>query len=94
MANRPSINSKNFTEMGVLNSVSAPRVTLRSSKSKVYLLKDRDAVGLSASRSVGFSKWTVLIGRTGFDTTSSIPDPTLSLITQNLYRNGCRAIPQ
>ena len=27
----------------------------------------------------GFSKWTVLIGRTGFDTIPSIPDPTLSL---------------
>ena len=43
-------------------------------KSRVYLLKDRDPVGLSASRSVGFSKWTVLIlmigiGRTLFDTT-------------------------
>jgi len=49
------------------------------SKSRVYSLKDRDPVGLSASRSVGLSKWTVLIGRTGFDTISSIPDPTLSL---------------
>ena len=44
-----------------------------------YLLKDRDPVGLSASRSVGFSNRVVLIGRTGFDTTYSIPDPTLSL---------------
>ena len=32
-----------------------------------------------ASRSVGFPKWTVLIGRTGFDTIPWIPDPTLSL---------------
>jgi hypothetical protein len=31
------------------------------------------------SRSVQLSKWTVLIGRTGFDTMYSIPDPTLSL---------------
>jgi hypothetical protein len=53
--------------------------TLISSESMVYLLKDRDQVGQSASRSVGFSKWTVLIGRTGFDTISSIPDPTPSL---------------
>ena len=29
---------------------------------------------------MGFSKWTVLIGRTGFGTISSISDPTLSLI--------------
>jgi hypothetical protein len=29
--------------------------------------------------SVGFSKRRVLIGRTGFDTVLSIPDPTLSL---------------
>ena len=35
--------------------------------------------GLSASRPVGFSKWTVMIGRTGLDTMSSIPEPTLSL---------------
>ena len=28
---------------------------------------------------MGFSKWTVLIGRMGFDTIPSIPDPTLSL---------------
>ena len=27
----------------------------------------------------GSSKWTVLIGRTGFDTIPSIPEPTLSL---------------
>jgi len=62
-----------------LNSVSALPVTLISLKSRVYLLKDRDLVGLSVSRSVEFSKWAVLIGRTGFDTIPSIPDPTLSL---------------
>jgi hypothetical protein len=67
-----------------LNSVSALRVTLVSSKSRVYLLKDRDQVGQSASRSVGFSKWTVLIGRTGFDTISSLPDPTLSLMSGHM----------
>ena len=37
-----------------LNSVSASRATLISSKSRVYLLKDRDPVGRSASRWVGF----------------------------------------
>jgi len=36
---------------------------------------------------VGFSKWTVLIGRMGFDTIPSIPDPTLSL-TQNFTEMG------
>ena len=49
-----------------------------SSKSRVYSLKDCDPFGLSVSRSVGFPKMTVLIGRTGFDTMYSIPDPTLS----------------
>jgi hypothetical protein len=43
-------------------------VPLISSKSRVYLLKDCDPVGLSVSESVGFSKWTLLIGRTGFGT--------------------------
>jgi len=61
-----------------LISVSALHVTLISSKSMVYLLKDHDPVGLSANRSVGFPKCTVLIGRTGFDTIPSVPDPTLS----------------
>jgi len=51
-----------------------------SSNPRVYLLKDGYPVGQSASRSVGFSKWTVLIGRTGFGTIPSIPDPTLSLM--------------
>ena len=63
----------------MLNSVSALPVTLISSKPMVYLLKDHDPVGLSATRSVGFSKWAVLIGRTGLDTISSIPNSTLSL---------------
>ena len=61
--------------------MSAFQGTLISSKSRVYLLMNRDPVGQSASRSVGFYKWTVLIGRTGFDAISSIPDPTLSLMT-------------
>ena len=56
-------------------------VPLISSKSRVYLLQDREPVVLSASRSVGFSKWTVLIGRMGFNIIPSIPDPTLSLRT-------------
>ena len=62
-----------------LNSVSAFTGTLISTKPRVYLLKDRDPVGQSASRSVGFSKYKVLIGRTTSDTIYSIPDPTLSL---------------
>jgi hypothetical protein len=61
-----------------VNSVLGGYVTLISSKPKVCLLKDGDPVGLSASRSVGFQKCTVLIGRTGFDTIPSMPDPTLS----------------
>ena len=48
---------------------------LISSKSRVYLLRDRDPVGLSEIRSAGISIWTVLIGRTDFDTTTSIPKP-------------------
>jgi len=59
-----------------LSSVSARPVTLGSSESGIYLPKDRDQVGQSARRSVGFSDWTVLIGRTGFDTISWLPDPT------------------
>jgi hypothetical protein len=61
-----------------LNSVSGRPVALISSKSRVYSLKDCNPAGPSASRSVGFTKWIVLIGRTGFDTMPSIPDPTLS----------------
>jgi hypothetical protein len=59
------------------NSVSEGSVPLISSKSRVCLPKDDDPVGLSLSRSVEPPKWTVLIGRTGFDTMYSIPDPTL-----------------
>jgi hypothetical protein len=62
-----------------LNSVSAFLGTLISSKSRVYLLMIRDLVGQSTSRLVGCSEWTFSIGRTGFDITPSIPDPTLSL---------------
>ena len=41
----------------------------------------RDPVGQPASRSMGFSKWAVLIGRTGFVyTISSLPDPTLMFL--------------
>ena len=53
-----------------VNSVSEGHVPLISSVSMVCLLKDGDPVGLSVSRSVGFSERTVLIGRTGFDTRS------------------------
>ena len=59
-------------------SVGVPRNAV-SSKSRVYLLKDGDPVGCSARRSVGLSKRTVHIGRTGFNTISSLPDPTQSL---------------
>jgi len=62
-----------------LNSVSEGPVRLISLKSRVYLIKDRNPVGPSASRSVVFWKWTALIGRTVFDTIPSIPNPTLSL---------------
>ena len=62
-----------------LNSVSEGPVPPISSKSRVFLLKDCDPVGLSASRSVGFSIWTVLIGRTVFNTMLTVPDPTLSI---------------
>jgi hypothetical protein len=41
-----------------MNSVSASHVTLISSKSNVNLLMERDPVGQSTSRSVGFSRWT------------------------------------
>ena len=55
------------------------QVTLISSKSRVYLLKDRDPVGLSDTWSAGVLFRTFLIGRTGFDTIPSIPNQTLSL---------------
>jgi hypothetical protein len=60
-------------------SVSGRPVSLISSTSRVYLLKDRDPVGLRAARSAVFPKWTILIARAGFDAISSIPDLTLSL---------------
>jgi len=62
-------------------------------------LKDRDQVGLSAGRPVGFMKCTVLIGRTGFSTRFSIPEPTRSLswlITMQPYTlatSSCLAWP-
>jgi len=63
-----------------LNSVSEGLVPpLISSNSRVWLLKDRDPVGLPDTWSAGFLLWTGLIGRTDFDTTTSIPNPTLSL---------------
>jgi len=75
-------------------SAGPPRpVLLISSRSVVYLLRDRDPVGLSASRSAGFSKWTVLIGRTGFVTISSLPDPTLSL-TSISYDNVRQSVTE
>jgi hypothetical protein len=43
------------------------------------LLKDPNPVGLSAGRSVGLLKWTVLIGRTGFITRTSIADTELDV---------------
>jgi len=59
---------------------------------------DGDPVGVSASRSVGCSKWTVLIGRTGVDTILSVPYPTLSLKvievgTSNLGSSDCSERP-
>jgi len=63
----------------VSNSVLACPVRFISSKSRVHLSKDRDQVGLSAGRLVGFMKCTVLIGRAGFDTMPSIPNPTVCL---------------
>jgi len=51
-----------------------------SSKSRVYLLKDRNPVGFPEiqSSSAGFPRWTVLIGRTDFTTITSIPNLTHS----------------
>jgi len=63
----------------LLHSVSVRLVSLDFSKYRVYLLKDRDQAGLPTGRSVGTPTRRVLIGRTGFDTISSIPDLTLSL---------------
>ena len=58
--------------------MSASHVRFISSKPTAYLLKDRDPVGLSASRSAGLPNWKVLIGRTGLNYIPLIPDPTLS----------------
>ena len=80
MASIPTFQDQFTVSEGFLNSVSEGLVPLISSNSRVYLPKDCDPVGLSVSRSVGFSKWAVVIGRTGFGTISSIPDPTLSLM--------------
>jgi len=52
-------------------------VALISSKSRDHSLRDRDLVSHSEIRTAGIS--LVLIGRTGLDTTISIPNPTLSL---------------
>jgi hypothetical protein len=46
-------------------SLSGRPVSVNFSRSRVYSRKDRVPVGLSASRPVGFSKWSVLIGRPG-----------------------------
>jgi len=45
------------------------------------VLEDRYPVGVPVSRSGGISRWIALtvISRPGFDTRSSIPDPTLGL---------------
>ena len=72
-----------------LNTVSGDPGDSISSKTRVYLLKDRDPVGLPSSGSVGISKWAVLIGRTGFDTIHSIPDQTLSLTDKTRFRGAC-----
>jgi len=53
-------------------------VALISLKPRVYILKNHDPVGLSPIRSAGILLWSVLIGRTEFDTITSIPDPTLN----------------
>ena len=57
---RLSLRSSTYT-CNSLNSVSGLPVTLRSSTTMVYLLRDRDPVGQPASRSVGFLKWRLLI---------------------------------
>jgi len=75
----PAASSHAVFNLDLLNSVSEGLVPLISSKSRAYLLQKYDPVGLSMSRSVELSIWTALIGRTGFDTMYSIPDPTLSL---------------
>ena len=68
-----------------LSTVSEGPVPLFSLESRVCILKDRNPVGPSASRPVGSWKWTALIGRTGFDTIHSTPNPTLSLSTIDVH---------
>jgi hypothetical protein len=70
-----------------LNSVSAFQGTLISSKSRVYLLMDRDPVGQSASRSVGFSKWTVLIGGIRCHIFDTRPDTEFDSLGDSGFRN-------
>jgi hypothetical protein len=71
-----------------LSSVLEGLVPLIPSKWRVWLLKDRDPVRLPDTWSAGFSPWTVLIGRTDFATTTTIPNPTLSLRNEILKRVG------
>ena len=47
-----------------LKSVSGRLVTFVSSKTRVYVLRDRNPIGLSEIRSAGISIRTILIGRT------------------------------
>ena len=42
---------------------------------------------------MGFPKWNVLIGRAGFDTIPSIPDPTLSLTSVPMTWRAISARP-
>jgi len=49
---------------------------------------NRDQVGSRPGGAVGFPIWTVLIGRTDFDTRTSIPDPTLSLTYATTQPSG------
>jgi hypothetical protein len=60
-----SKSTSGFTDRGgkSLNPVMERPVPLISSKSRVYLLKDRNPIGALESRSVEFSKWTVRIDR-------------------------------
>ena len=60
--------------------MTAGRVKLISSKSEVYSLRNRNPVGYLETLLARCLLWTVLIGigigQTGFDTTTSIPNPT------------------
>jgi hypothetical protein len=79
-----------------LNSVSGRLVALISLKPRVYLLKNHDPVGPSASRSAGFPLWSVLFGRTDFHAMTSIPELTLSSSKMASYDmlacNMCQAL--